>query len=171
MGVGGYNCCQEMTARGFQPCQSQDGAHLLSLWSHVLATGAGDELFGPTLHLVLPTLKACGAGASSFCKGTGRTTICLAACFRCAEAGTHPPGQAWPMVPCVRRNHRQGQGRPTLGLRNRSHRVAGLRRVRSCLCPALCGLGPVCVPVTRHLRFRLETHHQVLFLHVHGWVL
>lgn len=64
VGVGGCNCWQEMTARGFQLCQSRggDGAHLLSLRSHVPAAVAGDELFSPTLHLVLPTLRLCGTG-------------------------------------------------------------------------------------------------------------
>lgn len=63
-GVAGCNCWQEMTARGFQLCQSRGGvgAHLLFLWSYVLAAVAGDELFGPALHLVLPTLKPCGVG-------------------------------------------------------------------------------------------------------------
>lgn len=64
MGVGGCNCWQEMIARGFQLCQSRggDGAHLLSLRSQVPPAVAGDELFGPTWHLMLPTLKPCGVG-------------------------------------------------------------------------------------------------------------
>lgn len=50
---------QEMTARGFQPCQGcgGDGATPLPLRSHGPAAAAGDEPFDRPLSPVLPTLE------------------------------------------------------------------------------------------------------------------